>query len=217
VRRAELLYDLARRIAEIGRPHPVRVAIDGPDAAGKTTLADDLVEPLRRLERPVIRATIDAFHFPRAHRYRKGRLSPEGYYHDSFDLEALRARLLHPLGPTGDRRYQLAAFDWRAEQPITPPIHEAPPDAVLLFDAIFAQRPELAACWEYVVYLDVTWESVISRALLRDGAAGSAAELGRLYHQRYIPAQQLYQANCHPRERADVVVVYDNLDHPTLL
>lgn len=41
--RARLLNYLADRISRVDRPHPLRVAIDGPDAAGKTTLAEELV------------------------------------------------------------------------------------------------------------------------------------------------------------------------------
>lgn len=47
------------------RTHPLRVlrvAIDGPDAAGKTTLADDLAAHLTGRGRPVIRASVDDFH-----------------------------------------------------------------------------------------------------------------------------------------------------------
>jgi len=49
----------------------VRTAIDGPDAAGKTTLADELAVALRERGRDVIRASIDGFHRPRRERYRR--------------------------------------------------------------------------------------------------------------------------------------------------
>lgn len=39
--REQLLSVLAHRISAVERTHPVRVAIDGVDAAGKTTLADE--------------------------------------------------------------------------------------------------------------------------------------------------------------------------------
>ena len=45
--RSDLLSDLAVRITQIELDHPVRVAIDGVDAAGKTTLADELVPCIR--------------------------------------------------------------------------------------------------------------------------------------------------------------------------
>ena len=40
--RSPLIQDLGSRILSIKRDHPVRVGIDGVDAAGKTTLADEL-------------------------------------------------------------------------------------------------------------------------------------------------------------------------------
>ncbi len=42
----------------------LRVAVDGPDAAGKTTLADKVADGVTRRGRPVIRAGVDAFHQP---------------------------------------------------------------------------------------------------------------------------------------------------------
>ena len=63
-----------------------RVGIDGPDAAGKTTLADALAA-LTGL--PRVRA--DDFLAPPEVRYARGDLDPDGYYADAFDLPALRA------------------------------------------------------------------------------------------------------------------------------
>ena len=77
VKRGTLIEELASRITSVEKPHPVRVAIDGVDGAGKTTLADELSEPIRRRGRPVIRASIDSFHNPQAVSYRRGRHSPE--------------------------------------------------------------------------------------------------------------------------------------------
>src|SRR5262245_28892710 len=81
-----------------------RVAIDGPDAAGKTTLADELAELLAARGTVTVRASIDGFHRPRQERLAAGELSPRGYLEYSFDLAALRRDLLEPLGPGGSRR-----------------------------------------------------------------------------------------------------------------
>jgi uridine kinase len=80
------IRELVDRIEAVRRPHPIRVAIDGIDAAGKTTLANELASVLRRRGRDVVRASIDGFHRPRAERYSRGDLSAEGYYLDSFEL-----------------------------------------------------------------------------------------------------------------------------------
>ena len=81
-------------------------------------LADELVEPLREFGCSVIRASIDGFHNPKAIRYQLGPDSPEGYYRDSFNHEAILACLLHPLGPGGSLRYRLAAYDYRLDTPL---------------------------------------------------------------------------------------------------
>jgi hypothetical protein len=67
--RDELLGRLAEAVGSVTVAHPTRVAIDGPPAAGKTTLANELAVVLCSQGRDVIRATIDEFLFPWAQRY----------------------------------------------------------------------------------------------------------------------------------------------------
>ena len=97
--RDELLSRLAEAVGSITIAHPTRVAIDGPPAAGKTTLGDELAVVLRAQGREVIRASIEGFLLPRSQRYRRGEYSAEGCYYDSFDFDALYRVLLDPLGP----------------------------------------------------------------------------------------------------------------------
>src|SRR4051794_4544921 len=67
--RDEVLGRLAVAVGSVIVAHATRVAVDGPPAAGKTTLADELAVVLRKQGREVIRATIDDFLFPRSQRY----------------------------------------------------------------------------------------------------------------------------------------------------
>src|SRR3989442_9797539 len=112
IKRWQVLAEIASRIVQIEQPHPLRVAIDGPDAAGKTTLAQELRALLQAHRRPVIRASIDGFHNPARTRYRRGATSPEGYYYDSFNYQALTESLLAPLGESGSLQYRSAVFDY---------------------------------------------------------------------------------------------------------
>jgi uridine kinase len=216
--RAELLGRLADAIERVRRPHPVRVAVDGPDAAGKTTLADELAEVLGGRGRRVVRASIDGFHRPRAARYRLGPDSPEGYYLDSFDLEALRASLLEPLGPGGSRVYRSAVFDHRADGPLAELPEVAPDDAVLVLDGVFLLRPELVDDWDLRIVVSVTPEESLSRARVRDAPlVGSAAEIERRYRTRYLPGQRLYDSVARPTAVADLVVLNDDPARPRLV
>ncbi|MBQ1042963.1 MULTISPECIES: uridylate kinase [unclassified Micromonospora] len=205
-RRAQVLARLADDLAVRRPPHPLRVAVDGPDAAGKTRLADDLAEVLGA-RRSVLRVSVDGFHRPAAVRRARGPLSPDGYYRDAFDHETLVARVLRPLGPGGDRRYLPAAYDLRAEAPVTAEPVTAPSDAVLLADGVFLLRPELRAHWDVTVYLHVEPAETLRRALIRDlGVFGSAEEVRRRYRARYLPGQELYRAEANPARQADVVL-----------
>jgi uridine kinase len=215
--RQHLLDQLAHAIAAISRPHPIRVALDGVDAAGKTSLADDLVRPLEAQAYSVIRASLDSFHHPREVRHRRGAASPEGYYYDSFDYPALKSLLLEPLGPGGSLRYQTALFDGRSEVALSSPVQTAGLHSVLLFDGVFLFRPELEAGWDLRIWVEVTFEVALSRAIQRDAALfGGAAAVRERYQQRYIPGQRLYLAQCRPREQAHLIVDNNDPLHPEL-
>jgi uridine kinase len=199
--------DLAKRIADVSLTHPTRVAIDGVDAAGKTTLADALVAPIEELGRPVIRATVDGFHRPREERYRRGSDSPEGYYHDSFDYDSARGELLEQLGPGGSLRYRTATFAFPTDQFIYERLQTAQPDAILLFDGIFLMRPELNDLWDFRIFLEIGFEESLERAGRRNAEGMDSEEaLRERYEKRYIPGQRLYLDSSKPREIADVVV-----------
>jgi uridine kinase len=207
MKRAMLLEELADAIVKVKRSHPVRVAIDGVDAAGKTTLAEELVEPVRRRGRPRIRASIDGFHNPQEVRHKRGAMSPEGYYRDSFNYDALKSLLLLPLGPKGNLCYRTAVFDFRSESPVDSSELQADPTAILLFDGVFLLRHELQECWDFRIFVKVDFTVSVSRAMQRDVALfGDVATVQERYAQRYVPGQQLYFAESQPERQADVIV-----------
>jgi uridine kinase len=211
-----LLERLAGLIDAHRPPHPLRVALDGPDAAGKTTLADELADRLGR-RRQVIRASADDFQRPRAERYRRGALSPDGYYLDAFDTDAIQRVLLGPLGPRGDRRYRVATFDYRSDVAVGASVCIASDDAILLFDGVFLLRPELRDGWDLAVHVDVSPAETLRRALRRDGSMmGGADEARRLYVRRYLPAQRRYVSEAAPSEHAEVVIDNEDVRHPCL-
>lgn len=215
--RSELLRRLVARIAGIESAHTTRVAIDGPDTAGKTTLADELADRLRHAGRDVIRASVDDFHRPRAERYRRGPDSPSGYYEDAFDYNALRTSLLEPLGPGGGGMYCTAIFDLRDDAPVEPQPAQATEGAVLLLDGVFLLRPALRDVWDLAIFISVGFDEVVRRAVRRDARLlGSVAEVERRYRTRYIPGQELYFAEANPQHAADVLIVNDDPSAPWL-
>ncbi|GMQ78399.1 MAG: uridine kinase [Anaerolineae bacterium] len=217
VSQVQILSDLAKRINTINLDHPIRVAIDGIDAAGKSTLAGELQSAFTVYDRPVIRASIDGFHNPKALRYSQGRNSPQGYFEDSFNYHALREYLLQPLGPEGNRSYCTSCFDYRADRKVVFKPSRASDKSILLFDGIFLLRPELADQWDYSIFVDVSFELSLARALRRDsGSAESVKSVEQLYRERYFPGQRLYLDSCHPELKANVLVRNESIDYPVL-
>ncbi len=195
--------------------HPLRVAIDGPPAAGKTMLADELGDALRAQGRYVIRAWIESFLFPRAQRYRRGELSAEGNYHDSFDYDPLRRVLLDPLGPDGGRGFRRAVYDKQTDSAVSEPIRYAPVDAVLIFEGVFLMRPELIDQWDLRIFVSATFEETLARARTRDVALyGTAVNVERRFRGRYRPSQQLYSETVRPTDHADIIVHNDDPQQP---
>jgi uridine kinase len=214
IERAALIEELASRIVELKRPHPVRVAIDGVDGAGKTTLADELAGPMGSRGRQVIRASVDGFHNPRKVRYCLGRHSPEGFYRDSFNYGALTASLLLPLSPRGSRRFRRAVFDHLTDSEVVAPEETAADDAILIFDGIFAHRPELTGYWDLTIFLEARFEVSVRRSALR---SGGPREVDAEENRRYVEGQQLYLRECDPKSLATVVVDNNDLDDPRII
>jgi uridine kinase len=217
--RQRVLDGLAERIIDLQVDHPVRVGIDGPSAAGKTTLADELALALRaRTSRPVLRVSLDYFKRQTSLRTQHPPDTPESYYFEMFDVEAIREELLAPLGPGGTRRYRTQIMDLRGRTPLVSEVRVAGDDALLLVDGGFLQKAALARYWDLVVYLHIEPADVLHRGTRRDQAwmdsAEAAAERYRTY---YIPGERLYEAQIRPAERADIVLDNRDFANPRIL
>jgi uridine kinase len=196
--------------------HPLRVAVDGVTAAGKTTLARELVAAVAARGRAAIHLSMDGFHHPRAHRHRRGRDSAAGYYADAYDFPAFARTVLDPLGPGGDRRYRTRIIDLVSDTAVDEPPVTAAEDAVLIVDGSFLQR-DLAGRWDEVVFADTALDVAHSRGTRRDADAfGGIEQAARAYEQRYHAASRRYLDEVDPRAGATIVVGNDDIARPVL-
>ena len=215
VKRKEIICELAEVINQIDLPHPVRVGIDGGGAAGKTTFADELVEPLEKLGRKVIRSTIDGFHNPPEIRRRQGQFSPKGYFEDSYDYPKLKKYLLDPLGPSGNLEYKESVYNFRVNKPTYVETKTAAKNSILIFEGIFLFNEFLFSYWDYKLFIDASFDTAMQRAILRDNDLfGGADKTIKLYKERYIPGQQLYLNECQPHLNSDIVFNNDDYKNP---
>lgn len=209
---------LSDRIEGLDLGHPVRVAVDGITAAGKTTFAEGLAATLRRRGRSVIRVSMDGFHHRRAVRHRQGRGSADGYYEDAYDMEGVRRVLLDPLGPGGDRCHRRALIDLVTDAPVDEPPVEAAPGDVLVVDGSFLQKPVVRDGWDLVVYLRAGFAAAEERGARRDADALGGLDAARAaFRDRYHAAQRRYLAECDPEAGADTVVDVEDPAAPRLV
>jgi uridine kinase len=215
--RNTVIAELADMVAALRFSHPVRVGIDGVDASGKTTLANELITPLVERGREVIRVSVDGFHNPRTTRQRQGRTSPRGYYEDSFNYDAIIQCVLQPLGPGGNLQFKQALFDFRTDKAVESAWQVASLHAILLFEGVFLHRVQLRDYWDFSIFVDADFDHTLQRAQERDRQLfGSAESTREMYLQRYIPGQQIYLEEEKPRQRANVVFRNNEIHNPEL-
>ncbi|HEU5475606.1 MAG TPA: hypothetical protein VFV67_33610 [Actinophytocola sp.] len=213
--RARVIGRVADHLAAQRLGHPVRVAVDGITAAGKTTLAAELTAAIRTRGRPAVHLSMDGFHHRRAHRHRQGRNSAIGYYQDAYDFDTFAHTVLTPLGPGGDRTYRAGILDLATDEPIDEPPIRATPDTVLLVDGSFLQR--LAGLWDETLFLDTSFPIARHRGTHRDATLlGGLANAETAYANRYHAACRHYLDEHDPATNATIVVANDDLDHPLL-
>ena len=213
----QLFQQTTTYLLAVKKDTPLRVGIDGIDAAGKTQFAAGLAAQLQTEGCPVIQSSVDHFHNPREVRYRQGKFSPVGYYEDSFNYAAFRKCLLEPLGPDGSRQYRTAHFDLCTDCEVTAPLLIATNDHILICDGIFLFREELLTYWDVKIFLEISFETSLQRALARDlTLLGSKERVIESYQRRYIPGQQHYLKIAQPKQKADMIIDNNDYQNPVI-
>lgn len=209
-----MLDHVAARISELPSIGP-RIAIDGPDGAGKTHFADRLAELLHNsYQCHVVRVSIDHFHNVRELRYRQGRHSPKGFWEDSYDYSRFRSDVLEPFAPGGSRRYRCACYSHETDEVLYPEFETADPAAVLVVDGLFLHRAEFSSVWDLSVFLDVSFIETARRMALRDG---TPPDPEHPIMRRYVEGQRLYFRQCSPQQLATILIDNNDVHAPITL
>ncbi|MCJ0895289.1 hypothetical protein [Rhodococcus sp. ARC_M5] len=202
--------DMVRDVLSRDPGHPLRVAIDGVTAAGKSTCARWLVAAVAAHGRPAVHVTMDGFHHRRVHRYRQGRASALGCYRDAYDFDALREHVLIPLGPNGSGAIRRRIIDLATDEAVDDPLEPVPADAIVVVDGTFLHRPPLPDYWDYTVFVDTPMDVARARGIDRDAEAlGGPEAAGLAFDQRYHEACRIYLDEVDPRARATRVLPVD--------
>jgi uridine kinase len=187
-----LAEGLARRARDV---RVLRVAVDGPDAAGKSTFARQLDDALRpRLDRgaEVRRFSTDEFMVPIQVRRSPVAADPRWLYENVYRLDRIRELI---EGSESD-----------------------PPGSVVLVDGMTLLRPELADLWDVTVFLSITERTTLDRVLVRDREIFEGdGDLETRYRERYFPTLHQYLDRVDPVARADVLVDMHDFTKPVVV
>jgi uridine kinase len=219
--REAVLEALADRLIAESRavPHPLRCGIDGRSAAGKTTLAGELAETLRRRGVETVTVSIDHFHRP-GHKWRsiRGEWTPELRLAEGLDYAAFRELVFEPLGPAGSRRIRPRLFDSYLDEPFPEEWVDVSPGAILLSDAAHGFVPALRDLWDYRIWLDVDAPTMVERAVQRDPAwTDPSIDIRARYEGFWAECDALYERLYAPAAAAHCVVDNNDLAAPRII
>lgn len=206
----QIMEQIVSGILSINTSQPLLVGIDGKDASGKTTFADNLAIVLKKqTTREIIRVSLDDFFQPRSIRSQQSDQA-QGCYEDTFDNPRIIKYLLDSVRSNGT--YTTKIFDYKNDSSVEIITATASPNAIFVIDGVFLQRPEFREYWDYTVLLDVSDETAIERGAVRDtGRIGDLKAAREKYINRYIASQKIYYDECEPQKRAGIII--DNTDY----
>ncbi|MFC7274676.1 uridine kinase [Paractinoplanes rhizophilus] len=193
----ELADDLNRRKPD----NFLRVAIDGPEAAGPGRLADALIDPLRLRGHPVVRVNTNDFLRPASLRLEFGRDNPDTFYAGWFDEAGLAREVLDRAGPGGDGRVLTRLRNAETDRAARDPYHALAPGAVVVVSGPLLLGGGLT--FDFAVHLE------ISAAALRRRTPPD--------QQWTLPAFERYAAEVDPASFADVVLRVDDPKRPAMV
>ena len=167
---------------------PLRVAIDGGSASGKTTLANRLGQVLSC---PVVH--MDDFFLPLSLRTPKRLAEPGGNVHyERFAAEVLS-------GLQSGEAFSYGIFDCSAME--VTGSRDIPAADIVIVEGAYSLHPKLAETYDLKILLQVDPALQAERILRRNGAEKQAVFLSK-----WIPLEQRYFEGCRVRERADLVL-----------
>jgi hypothetical protein len=196
-----LVEELADRIAVRAPGQRLRVAIDGPAAAGPDALAEALVDPLRVRGRAALQIRSTDFLRPASLRLEYGRTDPDGFYDRWLDEPGLRREVLDPLGPGGSGRVLPRLWDAATDRATRAAYQTVPAGGVVVIGGALLLGGGLP--FDFAVHLSLSPTALARRTAPRD--------------QWTLPAFARYEEEVRPGSLADIVVRLDDPRRPAVV
>ena len=164
---------LARVDALLAAGAPVRLAIDGNCASGKSTLGERL-----HALRPSNLLHMDDFYIPFAQKTPRRLAEPGG----NVDYERFRAEILER---PADAPIEYRRFDCALQRIL--PARTLPPQPLTIVEGSYALHPALSEFYQIRVFMTVDPQEQLARILRRNGP-----EQQRRFIEMWIPLENAY-------------------------
>ena len=184
------------------------LGISGVDTSGKTTFARHYQRYLRAIGLSAEVISLDDFHNPKAVRA-MGANEIEAYEQNAFDTEKLIREVLQPIKEQGNCVKEIACLNLFTDCYDKKLKLDIYADTLVILEGVLLFRSPLDAWLDERVFLDISFEEVLRRAEKRDVPLYGTEFLER-YRSKYIPIQQRYLEQHHPKQKADFVIDYNN-------
>jgi hypothetical protein len=181
--------------------HPLRVALDGPGWVESGPLVEALRTGLQALGRPVATVRAGDFYRDASLRFEHGKTDVESFYTGWLDVAAVQREVLSPLAAADGAHYLPALRD-----AVTNRATRAQPVAL-------AAHGILLVCGELLLGTGLSLDLVIHLAVSRAARKRLVPDDRRWT----LPAFDRYDIDVDPAGFADVVIRYDDPQHPAVL
>ncbi len=183
----------------------VIVGIDGLGGAGKSTVSELLLARLKSDGNNIILLHIDDFIHTRAVRYNSDYAPWECYYNLQWRYDYLIKEIIEPVRAGLEVNKDIELYNKDNDTYITEHLN-IPVGSIVIIEGVFLQRSEIRHVFDYMIYMDISEETRLSRVLRRDGYIGNEDDIREKYENRYFPAERHYVSTCSPQLNADFIV-----------
>ncbi len=210
----EILCEVENRISFKNKKAYV-IGINGVDTSGKSVLARALNKYLVNRGHKVQLISIDEFHNPSSIRY-SGANPIDSYIDFAFNLELLKTEILLPISKGEKVVKELRLLDLNTDEFNIRKSLDIDSQTVVIIEGVLLYREPIDEFFDTRVYLDISFDEVLSRARIRDVPKYGTAFLQR-YRSKYIPIQKKYLSKYQPQSKSHIVVDNNNYNKPEII
>jgi len=191
---------------------PIIIGVNGVDTSGKTEFSIGLQRFLEHRGFHTQMIHLDDFHNQRYVRMKDN--SPEGYISNAFDMKTLE-KLLDEIkaGPI-DRKINLLDLD--SDTYTNMQHYKTTGKSVVILEGTMLYRPPLDSLFTYKIFLDISFDEVLRRAIIRD-VPKYGKDFLQKYIDRYIPAQKIYLDRFHAKENSHLIIDNNDFGKPIIV